>query len=72
VEYERGHGTLGPVLDAIADAGGRVDDLSLDDEPDGTRRLELDVRIHDAEDLREATRVVGEREEVSRCTVHRK
>src|SRR5690242_8050117 len=28
VEYERGHGTLGPVLDAIADAGGHVDDLA--------------------------------------------
>jgi putative Mg2+ transporter-C (MgtC) family protein len=27
VEYERGHGTLGPLLDLIADAGGHVEDL---------------------------------------------
>ncbi|HEX6460807.1 MAG TPA: MgtC/SapB family protein [Thermoleophilaceae bacterium] len=72
VEYERGHGTLGPVLDAIADVGGHVDDLTLDDDPDGTRHLGLDVRIHDIDDLREATRLVSEREEVKRCTVHRK
>ena len=72
VEYERGHGTLGPILDAIADVGGHVDDLSLDDEADGTRHLELDVRIHDVDDLREATRTVSDRDEVVRCTVRRK
>ena len=72
VEYERGHGTLGPVLETIGDVGGSVDDLSVDDETEGIRRLELDVHIQDADDLREAARIVSNRPEVVRCTVHRK
>ena len=72
VEYERGHGTLGPVLETIGDVGGSVDDLSVDDETEGIRRLELDVHIQDADDLREASRIVSNRPEVVRCTVHRK
>jgi putative Mg2+ transporter-C (MgtC) family protein len=72
VEYERGHGTLGPVLETIGDVGGSVDDLSVDDETEGIRRLELDVHIQDADDLREAARIVSDRQEVVRCTVHRK
>jgi len=31
VRYDRGHGTLGPVLDALRDAGAHVEDLSIDD-----------------------------------------
>jgi putative Mg2+ transporter-C (MgtC) family protein len=72
VEYERGHGTLGPVLETIGDVGGSVDDLSVDDDTEGIRRLELEVHIQDADDLREAARIVSNRPEVSRCTVHRK
>jgi putative Mg2+ transporter-C (MgtC) family protein len=72
VEYERGHGTLGPVLETIGDVGGSVDDLSVNDDTEGIRRLELEVHIQDADDLREAARIVSNRPEVSRCTVHRK
>jgi putative Mg2+ transporter-C (MgtC) family protein len=72
VEYERGHGTLGPVLETIGDVGGSVDDLSVNDDTEGIRRLELDVHIQDADDLREAARIVSNRPEVLRCTVHRK
>lgn len=72
VEYDRGHGTLGPVLETIGDVGGSVDDLSVDDGTEGIRRLELDVHIQDADDLREAARILSNRPEVSRCTVHRK
>jgi len=71
VEYERGHGTLGPLLDAINDSGGHVEDLSIDDESDGRRTVTLDVRIRDDEDLRDAVRLVSTRDEVARCTVHR-
>jgi putative Mg2+ transporter-C (MgtC) family protein len=31
VQYDRGHGTLGPLLDALRDAGAHVEDLSIDD-----------------------------------------
>ncbi|HKN94331.1 MAG TPA: MgtC/SapB family protein [Thermoleophilaceae bacterium] len=71
VEYQRGHGTLGPLLDAVSDSGGHVDDLSIDDQVDGRRSVTLEVRVHDDEELREAIRRVSEREEVARCTVHR-
>jgi putative Mg2+ transporter-C (MgtC) family protein len=71
VEYERGHGTLGPLLDAINELGGHVDDLSIDDEVDGRRAVTLEVRVHDDEDLRDAMRVVSARDEVARCTVRR-
>jgi putative Mg2+ transporter-C (MgtC) family protein len=72
VEYERGHGTLGPILDAIGEAGGHVDDLALDDEPNGVRRVALDVRVHHAEELREAVQRVAARDEVAHCTVNRR
>jgi putative Mg2+ transporter-C (MgtC) family protein len=72
VEYERGHGTLGPVLETLGDVGGSVDDLSVNDDTEGIRRLELDVHIQDADDLREAARILSNRPEVLRCTVHRK
>jgi putative Mg2+ transporter-C (MgtC) family protein len=72
VEYQRGHGTLGPLLDAIGEAGGHVDDLAIDDDVDGRRAVTLDVRVHDDEDLREGVRMVAARDEVARCTVHRK
>jgi (p)ppGpp synthase/HD superfamily hydrolase len=71
VEYQRGHGTLGPLLDAVSDSGGHVDDLSIDDDVDGRRSVTLEVRVHDDEELREAIRRVSDREEVARCTVHR-
>lgn len=32
VRYDRGHGTLGPLLDALRDAGAHVEDLSIDDD----------------------------------------
>ena len=32
VRYDRGHGTLGPLLDALAEAGAHVEDLSIDDD----------------------------------------
>lgn len=71
IEYERGHGTLGPLLDAINDSGGHVEDLSIDDDADGRRKVTLDVRIHDDDDLREAVRLVSARDEVVGCTVKR-
>ncbi|MEX0757244.1 MAG: MgtC/SapB family protein, partial [Acidimicrobiia bacterium] len=31
VEYERGHGTMGPLLRSLQDIGGTIDDLQIDD-----------------------------------------
>jgi len=71
IEYQRGHGTLGPLLDGITEAGGHVDDISIHDDVNGRRAVTLDVRVHADEDLREAVRLVSGRDEVARCTVHR-
>lgn len=71
IEYQRGHGTLGPLLEAITEAGGHVEDLAIDDDADGRRAVTLEVRVHADEDLRDAVRLVAARDEVARCTVHR-
>jgi putative Mg2+ transporter-C (MgtC) family protein len=72
VEYQRGHGTLGPLLDLIAEAGGHVEDLSIDDDPEGARRVTLDIRIQDITDLQEVTDELSDRDEVARSTVRPK
>ena len=73
VEYRRGHGTLGPLLDAINDVGGYIEDLSIDDNPDGRRAVTIDVRVHDEEDLREAVGLfVSTRDEVLGGAVNRR
>ncbi|RMH81638.1 MAG: MgtC/SapB family protein [Actinomyces sp.] len=47
VEYEIGHGTLRPILEAVEELGGRIEDLAIDDDTrsgsPGTRRLHLAV-----------------------------
>ncbi len=72
VEYDRGHGTLGPLLDLVAEAGGHVEDLSIDDDPDGVRRVNLEIRIQDLSEMQEVTDELEKRDEVARCTVHRR
>jgi putative Mg2+ transporter-C (MgtC) family protein len=72
VEYQRGHGTMGPLFDAIRDAGAELDDLSIADTNGGsTRTVAVDVRVRDPEDLESVTSAVAALPEVDRCTVRR-
>ncbi|HUC33449.1 MAG TPA: MgtC/SapB family protein [Ilumatobacteraceae bacterium] len=48
VVYERGHGTIGPLLRQIADLGGAVEQISVEDEGDsehGRRTVNLEVAM---------------------------
>jgi putative Mg2+ transporter-C (MgtC) family protein len=69
IEYEIGHGTLGPVLEAIRDSGGVLEDLDIKDSDGSRRNVEIDVRVPEPDDLGEAARELSDRPEVSRCSV---
>src|ERR1700712_227270 len=48
IEYEKGHGTMGPLIDAIRGAGAEVEDLNIHDSSGGsTRTVAVDVRVRD-------------------------
>lgn len=64
VSYQRGHGTLGPLIEAIESGGGRLEGLSIDDEED-LRHVALDVRTPDGEALRRRIGVLSELPEVA-------
>src|SRR5689334_10995759 len=70
IEYEIGHGTLGPVMEAIRDSGGMLQDLDIKDSDGSRRNVEIDVRVPDPEDLAHVAHELSELPEVSRCTVH--
>jgi putative Mg2+ transporter-C (MgtC) family protein len=44
VRYDRGHGTLGPLLEALRDAGAHVEDLWIDDDVAGSDEIRA-VRV---------------------------
>jgi len=74
LEYERGHGTLGPVLRAVNEMNGQVGTVSVDDDNaeangDGMRSVTLAVRLRDHDDLDELLDTVGRRSEVRRVRV---
>src|SRR5919204_1037819 len=70
VEYEKGHGTLGPVMDAIRETGGELDDLDIhDSERDSTRRVSIVVRVPDPDDLGPMAKSLSEIPEVFSCEV---
>jgi putative Mg2+ transporter-C (MgtC) family protein len=70
IRYEKGHGTLGPVLEAIRDAGGELDDLNIEDADDGsTRNVLISVRVPDPDDLAEVARSLSELPEVMSCDI---
>jgi putative Mg2+ transporter-C (MgtC) family protein len=67
VQYERGHGTLGPLLDAVRMAGAHVEDLWIDDDAaEGTevRAVRLVVRTPDPAALQRAIAQIGTLREV--------
>jgi putative Mg2+ transporter-C (MgtC) family protein len=71
IEYEKGHGTLGPVMDAIRETGGELEDLDIQDSDGGSRRrVSIVVRVPDPEDLDPLARSLGEIPEVFTCKVH--
>jgi putative Mg2+ transporter-C (MgtC) family protein len=69
IEYEIGHGTLGPVMEAIRDTGGVLQDLDITDSDGSRRNVEIDVRLAHTDDLGDVARELSELPEVSRCTV---
>jgi len=70
VEYEKGHGTLGPILDAVRGSGTELDDLTITDFEDGRmRRVAIDVRVADLGELDEVVGSLGDLPEVSRCAL---
>ena len=70
IEYEKGHGTLGPVMEAIRETGGELDDLDIHDSDGGsTRHVSIVVRVPDPDDLSEIAGSLAEIPEVSSCKV---
>lgn len=63
VSYQRGHGTLGPLIEAIEGSGGRLENLSIDDEDD-LRHVAVEVVTPDAEALRKRVGRLAELPEV--------
>ena len=72
VEYQKGHGTMGPLFDAIRDSGAQLDDLNIRDTEEGSKRfVAVDVRVRDPSDLDDVARAVAALPEVEKCTVRR-
>jgi putative Mg2+ transporter-C (MgtC) family protein len=69
IEYEIGHGTLGPVMEAIRDSGGVLQDLDIKDSDGSRRNVEIEVRVPEPEDLAHVALELSELPEVSRCAV---
>jgi len=72
VDYQRGHGTLGPVMASLRDAGGRIADLDIDDrdsEQPGRRRVEVTARVRRPDELERLVGVLEVRPEVHRATI---
>jgi putative Mg2+ transporter-C (MgtC) family protein len=72
VEYERGHGTLGPLIRAIEQLDGKVEGLQVLDDEDtadrpGLRRLSVRLRISTNGSADALTRVLQSRPEVCRA-----
>lgn len=72
LEYQRGHGTLGPVMGSVREAGGRIMDLNIDDgdsEDPKLRQVEVAVRVRRPDELDRLIELLEERPEVHRTTI---
>jgi putative Mg2+ transporter-C (MgtC) family protein len=70
VQYEKGHGTLGPLMEAIRETGGELDDLNIQDSDGGSMRtVEIVVRAPEPDDLGEIATMIGARPEVVSCKI---
>ncbi len=74
LEYERGHGTLGPLLRALNGSSSRVEHVDVvddDEEADGgLRRVSLYVAAREVADVDEAVAAVRQRREVHTVRVN--
>jgi putative Mg2+ transporter-C (MgtC) family protein len=67
VSYQRGHGTLGPLLETLRDVGANVEDLAIDDRNSNgseLREVRLMVRAADPHGLQRAVAEIGSFDEV--------
>lgn len=70
IEYEKGHGTLGPVMDAIRETGAELEDLDIRDSDGGSRRsVTIVVRVPEPDDLGELAHGLADIPEVFKCKV---
>ena len=70
IEYQKGHGTMGPLIDAIQAAGAQLEDLRIRDSEEGsTRSVAVDVRLPDPDDLAEVTSALASLPEVWSCSI---
>lgn len=73
VDYRRGHGTIGPLLRALQEAGYSIEDVEIEDDSDGEpplRHVRIEVFGDDDEDVGKIVRdSIGERVEVERILV---
>ncbi|MEZ5410112.1 MAG: MgtC/SapB family protein [Acidimicrobiales bacterium] len=68
VEYDRGHGTLRPVLDALDETGAALEDLDIDDRQAGIRRVIMRVRLPRGTPVHELVAAIEEHPDVHRVT----
>jgi putative Mg2+ transporter-C (MgtC) family protein len=68
VTYERGHGTLVPIIDAIERAGATVEGLHVHDDGE-SRHLRLRVRGGRSDDLRVGLHTLSDRPEIMRLAM---
>jgi putative Mg2+ transporter-C (MgtC) family protein len=75
VEYERGHGTMGPLLRSLQEIGGTIDDVQVeDDEEDGgdgpLRHVWIRIVTGDELELERVVEEMRQRSEVRTITVN--
>jgi putative Mg2+ transporter-C (MgtC) family protein len=66
--YERGHGTLGPLIAAVEAGGGQLQRLHIDDADDKIRHVELEVSTRNHDDLREQVAMLTDLPEIETIT----
>jgi putative Mg2+ transporter-C (MgtC) family protein len=65
IEYERGHGTIGPLLRSLTDAHGIIEHLEVeDDDENGMRHVEVRLRARPSNGVQTAIERVEQRPEV--------
>lgn len=73
VDYSRGHGTIGPLLRALQEAGYSIEDVEVEDDADGDaplRHVRVEVFGDDETDVEKIVRnSIGERPEVEQILV---
>jgi putative Mg2+ transporter-C (MgtC) family protein len=73
VDYVRGHGTIGPLLRALQDAGYSIEDVAVEDDTEGDaplRHVRIEVFGDDDADVEKIVRnSIGDRSEVEQILV---